>query len=52
MHHTTEAICQGDKQYMQRSPLLLRFVEQENKQTNIQTVISRAAAIKPYMVSE
>jgi hypothetical protein len=33
----TEAIRQGDKPYMQHSPLLLRSVEQENKQTNKQT---------------
>jgi len=30
----TEAICQGDKQYTQHSPLLLCSVEQENKQPN------------------
>jgi len=30
----TEAIRQGDKPYMQHSPLLLRSVEQENKEAN------------------
>jgi hypothetical protein len=30
----TEAIRQGDKPYMQHSPILLHSVEQENIQTN------------------
>ena len=53
MHHTTEAIRQGDKPYMQHSPLLLRSMEQENKQTKEQTtVISIVASLKPCVASE
>ena len=48
----TEAIRQGDKPYMQHSPLLLRSVEQENKQTNKQPVIPIVASLKPCVASE
>ena len=48
----TEAICQGDKPYMQHSPLLVRSVEQENKQGSKQTVIPIVASLKPCVTSE
>jgi len=54
----TEAIYQGDKQYMQHSPLVLRSVEQEkqtNKQTNeddAQLVIPIVGSLKPCLRSE
>ena len=58
----TEAIRQGDKPYMQHSPLLLRSVEQEkqtnkraNKQTNkddAQLVIPIVASLNPCLRSE
>jgi hypothetical protein len=47
----TEAIRQG-KPYMQHSPLLLRSVEQENKQRSKQTVIPIVASLKPCVTSE
>ena len=52
MHHTTEAIRQGDKPYMPYSPLLLCSVEQENKQRIKQTVIPIVASLKPCVASE
>jgi len=59
-HHLREIVHQpnwshttGDKPYMQHSPLLLRSVEQENKQTKEQTtVISIVASFKPCVASE
>jgi hypothetical protein len=47
--HATEAIRQGDRAYMQHSPLLLRSVEQE-KQTNKinrRIVIPIVASLQP-----
>jgi hypothetical protein len=52
----TEAIRQGDTPDMQHSSLLLRSMEQENKQTNQQTsnqtVIQIVASLTPCMAKE